>query len=273
MDGGDSADQDLSSGIETGLSSEAADLHEPMSSIECGQATSAEHNLTQPGLQAGDDDNDNEPDKARMSDQEGDGEVQDDQQDQRWKPPCIEAVKAAHTRLKDILHLLRKTGNGYKDPKLDLLLRSWLEAMQHFLWAYINPESCFHNKWMAASLDMACALERGVWFAWHLREWSCTFIEEAENLPFNVYSTWNKSHLDDKDLKQEILTHLQSIGKYIAAISIVRYMARPDVQKRYKMKRGISEGTARNWLSWMGYCWTLEPSGQYVDGHEHEDVV
>ena len=88
-----------------------------------------------------------------------------------------------------------------------------------------------------------------------------------------MYGTWNKSWLDDKDLRQEIFTHLQAIGKYSAAIDIAQYMAHPDVQKCYRMKKGISECTARNWLNQLCYHWTLEPSGQYVDSHECEDVV
>ena len=39
------------------------------------------------------------------------------------------------------------------------------------------------------------------------------------------------------------------------------------------MKKGITKMTARNWLSRIGFRWTLEPSGQYVDGHERGDVV
>ena len=39
------------------------------------------------------------------------------------------------------------------------------------------------------------------------------------------------------------------------------------------MKKGITEWTARNWLSRLGYHFTVEPSGQYVDGYEHDDVV
>jgi len=50
-------------------------------------------------------------------------------------------------------------------------------------------------------------------------------------------------------------------------------MAHSELKKKYSMKKGITERTARNWLSKLGYHWTLEPSGQYVDGHECEDVV
>jgi len=91
---------------------------------------------------------------------------------------------------------------------------------------------------------------------------------DAEDFPFNIYSTLNKSHLDDEDLKNEILTHLQGIGKYISAQDVAWYVNRSEVKKKYSMKKGITERTAWNWLSKLNYCWTLEPSGQYVDGHE-----
>lgn len=50
-------------------------------------------------------------------------------------------------------------------------------------------------------------------------------------------------------------------------------MDRPDVRKHHSLKKGISEHTARYWLNHINFRWTLEPSGQYIDGHEREDVV
>jgi hypothetical protein len=67
--------------------------------------------------------------------------------------------------------------------------------------------------------------------------------------------------------------HLQSIGKYVTANHIVRYLNEPDVQKRWKIKKMISLATAQRWMHRMGYRWTKQPSGQFVDGHEREDVV
>jgi hypothetical protein len=200
-------------------------------------------------------------------------DAQDNMKDQQWKAPTVEAACKVHMKIKDILHPRQNNGKGHKDPKLDLLLRSWLEGMQRFLWTYTNINSRLYNKWMAASLETAESAERGRWYARCLREWSCTFIEEDENFPFNVYGTWNKSWLDDEDLKQELLTHLQSIGKFICAMDLVRYMDRLDVQKHHSLKKGISERTVRYWLNRMNFRWTLEPSGQYIDGHEREDVV
>lgn len=224
------------------------------------------------GAHIGDDQN--EPDEAGASDAEnGHDEAHDDQKDQRWKLPTIEAAHTAHSRIKAILRPQRDNGVGHKDPGLDLLLRSCLEAMQRFLWRYIDINSEFYNKWMAASLDTARSSEHGVWFARRLREWCSAFIEDGDNRPVNVYGTWNKSQLDDEDLEQEILTHLQGIGKYISAMDLARYMDQEDVQRRHKMKKGITERTARNWLSRIGFRFTVEPSGQYVDGHECSDVV
>jgi hypothetical protein len=145
--------------------------------------------------------------------------------------------------------------------------------MQQYLWIYINPCSHYHRKWMAASIETAQSLARGLWFARCLRQWTCTFIEDAETLPMNVYGTWNKSILDDEDLQQEIFTHLQSVGKYVCTADLVRFMEQPGVQKCFGMKKGILGRTACYWMNRLGYWWTLEPSGQYVDGHEHEDVV
>jgi len=207
------------------------------------------------------------------SDEEGEGNAQSDERDTRKPPPSVIAAGEAYKKLKDIISPPRNKGKGYKDPNLDLLTRSRLEAMKRFLWTYINPESRFYDQWTAASLDTAQAAERGPWFARRLRNWSTAFVEDTNVLPINLYGSWNKSRIDDEDLCQEVTAHLQGIGKYICTQDVSRYMNRSEVKKRYGMRKGITERTAQNWLSRMGYRWTLEPSGQYVDGHEREDVV
>jgi hypothetical protein len=40
-----------------------------------------------------------------------------------------------------------------------------------------------------------------------------------------------------------------------------------------KTKRDISHSTAKRWMHKLGYRWTFQPGGQYVDGHERADVV
>jgi hypothetical protein len=222
-----------------------------------------------PDLEAEDDGDLSENDDGDIGDVEEVEETLDDTKKGYWPAPTVVSAKVAYDRIKKILRPPRDTGNGYKDPKLDLLLRSRLEAMKQMLWCYVNPESRTYDKWTASSLETATMFEKGPWFSRHLRQWAAA----EENLPFNIYGTWNKSRIDDEDLKQEILTHLQSIGKFICAQDISRYMARREVRRRYGMKKVITERTARNWLHRLGYRWTLEPSGQYVDGHERDNVV
>jgi len=66
--------------------------------------------------------------------------------------PTLEDAKSALDDLTTILKPPRKTGTGYKDPGLDLVLRKRLEEMEQFLWMYINPESVTYDQWMTASL-------------------------------------------------------------------------------------------------------------------------
>ena len=115
------------------------------------------------------DEDDNEEsddeDGGAQSHEEGEGEAEDDEKNTRWKPPTVVAAKITHDKIKCIFQPPRNTGKGYKDPSLDLLIQGWLEAMMWFLWAYTNPASKVYNHWSVASLETACAMEHGPWFA------------------------------------------------------------------------------------------------------------
>jgi hypothetical protein len=39
------------------------------------------------------------------------------------------------------------------------------------------------------------------------------------------------------------------------------------------LKKRIDISTAQRWMKKLNYRWTYDPKGQYVDGHEQEDVV
>ncbi|KAG1747844.1 uncharacterized protein EDB91DRAFT_1048115, partial [Suillus paluster] len=107
-----------------------------------------------------------------------------------------------------------------------------------------------------------------------VRQWSKTYILDRGNLPLSKCSgDWTKSRINDEDLKEELLTHLQSLGKYVTAIAVVNYLARPDVQQRYQLSKTISLVTAQHWMENCGFRWTTAKNGQYIDGHEREDVV
>jgi hypothetical protein len=83
-----------------------------------------------------------------------------------------------------------------------------------------------------ASLLTAKALERKPAHSRVLRERVHAFIADCENLPFNIYGTWNESLLDkDEDLTQEIHIHLQGIGKYVKAMDLVDFLDTPEMRK------------------------------------------
>jgi hypothetical protein len=126
---------------------------------------------------------------------------------------------------------------------------------------------------MAASLKTAHAYEKGPWLAGHLREWVRAYCKDRRDLPMNIYGTWNSSKLEDEDFAQELLLHLQSIGKYVRAMDIVEYLDQAEVKSRLKLTKTISLTTAQRWMKHVGYRWSKTPTGQFVDGHERVDVV
>jgi hypothetical protein len=76
------------------------------------------------------------------------------------------------------------------------------------------------------------------------------------------------------DNEQELNMYLQSIGKYVTAIHLVQYMAHDNVKTCWKLKwDGISHVMAVWWMGKLSYRWTFQPSSQFVDGHEREDIV
>ena len=81
------------------------------------------------------------------------------------------------------------------------------------------------------------------------------------------------SLLEDEGLAEEIHLHLQGIGKDVRAMDIIHFLGTPEMLKRLDRKKSIDVSTAQRWMHKMGYRWTKDPSGQYVDGHERADVV
>jgi len=63
------------------------------------------------------------------------------------------------------------------------------------------------------------------------------------------------------------------VGPFFAAEDICKFNGRPEMLERLDCKKTISVTTARRWLKKMGFRYTINPRGQYVDGHERKDVV
>jgi hypothetical protein len=188
-------------------------------------------------------------------------------------PPTAEEAQSAFNDIKRILKPPKKTA-GYKDPDLDSVFRQRLEGMKQFLWAYLDHQSSACGKWTMASLLTARALERKPAHSRVLRERTHAFLADREDLPFNIYGTWNESALDkDEELAQEIHLHLQEVGKYVKAMDIVDFLDTPEMRKRTGLTKRIHVATAQRWMKKLEYRWTKDPKGQFVDGHEREDVV
>ena len=85
---------------------------------------------------------------------------------------------------------------------------------------------------------------------------------------------WNESVIEkDPVIAQEIHAHLQGIGRFVKAVDLVNFMDTPEMRAKSGLKKRIDISTAQRWMKKLDYHWTYDPKGQYVDGHEREDVV
>jgi hypothetical protein len=189
--------------------------------------------------------------------------------------PTIEEVRSAHTDLQNILKPQWATGKGYMDLEFDELLKFQLLSMKQSMWMYINPDSGFTRRWIATSVKTANNLEKGPAHAKKVREWTWAFIDDREDLPVNPYGAWSESVIDKHpEIPQELHAHLQSIGKFVKAMDLVDFMDTPKMRLCNGLKKRLDISTAQRRMWKLDYRWTYsELKGQYVDGHEREDVV
>ena len=188
-------------------------------------------------------------------------------------PPGIEDAWRAYEDIQKILK-----SNQKRQPGLDSITQERLEQVCQFLWTYVDPKTTAHggtsgSSWQAASQQTAHALGRGIYLARNLRKWARAFIIDREDFPGNSSGWWNEALLDNEVLVREINQHLQGIGKYAKALDIVKFLDTPEMKERLDRTTTIHLTTAKRWMHKMGYRWTNAPKGQYVDGHEREDVV
>jgi hypothetical protein len=179
-----------------------------------------------------------------------------------------------HAALDDIMVIIQPqwlSGIGYNPFQFsgDDVLQWWLEMMWVFLVKYIENDM----GWKAASLAAVKRWKKGEANVRTLCKWTQSFLNDCNDLLFNLYGTWNTCMLQDGDLAKEILTHLQSIGKYIAMQNVIDFQQTDNICTRYSLSKTISLWTAQWWMHLMDYWWEKEPGGQYVDRHEREDVV
>ncbi|KAF9517067.1 hypothetical protein BS47DRAFT_1371507 [Hydnum rufescens UP504] len=126
---------------------------------------------------------------------------------------------------------------------------------------------------MSVALLTAITAGKGPWLAQSLCKWTHAYLQNQDILPTNPYGTWSVSVLADEDLAAELHLHLQLKGKYITAHDIIWYISGPSIKECFGFERIISLSMATQWLKIMEYQWEKEPMGQYVNGHERNDVV
>ena len=153
-------------------------------------------------------------------------------------PPSLEDVQSAHTDLKKILHPKCPNGIGYKNPEINPTLATRFQAMQLFMWRFINPDSQEFNSWEAASKSTAADMEHGDYQACKLQEWTGAFISNRENLPTNKNGHFRLTLIDkDESLAQELHLHLQSIGKYVKVEDIVNFLDSDEIRHQTGIKK------------------------------------
>ncbi|KAG2148707.1 uncharacterized protein EDB93DRAFT_1084808, partial [Suillus bovinus] len=101
---------------------------------------------------------------------------------------------------------------------------------------------------------------------------SKVYISNREALPIRD-TPCKLLQIDDEGLASDMKDYLQSYDKYVCAQDIVNYSNVAENQALHGFKKGISLTTAQWWMKKFGYHWTKDLKGQYVDGHEHQDIV
>ncbi|KAJ7870176.1 hypothetical protein B0H14DRAFT_2233603, partial [Mycena olivaceomarginata] len=106
-----------------------------------------------------------------------------------------------------------------------------------------------------------------------LRDRARKFVLERE-VPVNKFGSWAKSKLETHpELADELKEYLVGIEKYVQAHDIITFMNRDDIQAKFNLSNTISLATAKRWMHALKFRWVKNHKGQYVDGHEREDVV
>ncbi|KAG2055339.1 hypothetical protein BDR06DRAFT_981939 [Suillus hirtellus] len=115
-----------------------------------------------------------------------------------------------------------------------------------------------------AALQTAQFVGKGSYILHKVKEWSKSYIINHKNLPLAKYGgKWTKSQIHDKDLKEELLVHLQSLRKYISAMDIVNYLARSNVWQYFKLTKTVSLVTAQHWMGNCIFQWTTAQNAWY----------
>ncbi|KAF8341357.1 uncharacterized protein EI90DRAFT_3116489 [Cantharellus anzutake] len=149
-------------------------------------------------------------------------------------PPSRKDVDKAAEKISEIVCPRRK-GPGHKHTDLDNLTRMRLEQMLQLLHLYSSGQVSSPSEmgWIQASEWIAISWNCGPSYASRLRKWCRDFLADFETIPMNPYGKWKESILvTDEDLRHEIEAHLRSLGPYISAMDVVRFLNTPEMRER-----------------------------------------
>ncbi|KAF9479060.1 hypothetical protein BDN70DRAFT_859047 [Pholiota conissans] len=139
---------------------------------------------------------------------------------------------------------------------------------------YTNPQSEDYCKWGASAYRTAISVDKGRHCARLLCDLVRQFILDRTILPVNPYGDWNESMLVDEDLANEINIYLQSLGPEISGGKLMEFINDDEaLRARHGIDKKITLRTAQRYLNALSYRFRAPLKGQYVDGHEREDVV
>ncbi|CAK5263635.1 unnamed protein product [Mycena citricolor] len=136
-----------------------------------------------------------------------------------------------------------------------------------------------YDKWTESLIAAAAALKRArktnsrYGSARSIRDRARTFIE-TRKIPASSFGAWAKKKMETHpELAEALIEHCVGVGPYVQAKDLVEFMSRPEIQVQHNLPSTISIATAKRWMHALKFRWVRNHKGQYVDGHEREDVV
>lgn len=191
--------------------------------------------------------------------------------------PSIELALSALEAILDFLYPSRRNRRGDKiaghiNIDRDPFTRIRLEGMQSMLSFYTNRLSKTYGHWAASSIQAAVSHSKGLYTARVYRTLVRAYIADREILPVNPYGSWNTTMLADENVTTDVLNFLQSLGDEITAEKLMNLLNEPEFRVRHGITKMSSLRTAQRYLHILGYRFGSPKAGQYVDGHEREDV-
>ena len=124
----------------------------------------------------------------------------------------------------------------------------------------------YKGHWQLSSSTVASSNGRGKNCARNIRQWCQDFAADHTTLPRSQYGARQTSILhSNEDLKGDIITHLQSIGKSLLAKDLLSFFNSPAILERLGRSEELTLPTAQRWLRVLGYRWKKDAKGMYVD--------